>query len=124
MAVETIWKINGLELELDMSDYETAVKYEEAFARMAKEEKERANDGNAADVIKSYAMLFYNLFDRLFGTGTSERLFDGKYNARRCDEVYEDFLGFVHKQNVETQTRRAELVNKYRPNRAARRAKK
>ena len=124
MAVDIIWKINGLELELDINDYETAGKYKEALALMAEEEKALSKDGEMTDIIKTYALLFYNLFDRLFGEGTGDKIFGGKYNTRICDEVYDSFLAFVNRQTVEAQAFRAALVNKYRPNRAARRAQK
>ena len=125
MAVNTIWEINGLELELDMSDYDTAVKYREAFDLMSEESKGFKDDGDGdPELLKEYSLLFYRLFDRIFGDGTGEKIFGGKYNVRKCEEYYDDFLNFVHTQKEATNRQRIEILSKYKPARAARRAKK
>lgn len=123
MAVETIWKINGLELELDMSDYDTAVKYNEALNLMQTETKTLSEDGTP-ETIKEYASLFHRCFDRIFGEGTSKKMFDGKYNSRLCDNAMDDLIEFVTKQKSDLEELQKERLNKYRPNRATRRTKK
>ena len=125
MAVNIIWEVNGLALELDMSDYDTAVKYREAFDLMSEESKGFKDDGDGdPELLKEYSLLFYRLFDRIFGDGTGEKIFGGKYNPRVCDEVYESFLTFVHTQKDATQKQRLEIISKYKPAKTARRAKK
>lgn len=110
-----IWEINGLSLELDTEDYETAQKYKMAFEKMETEEKALKKDGSAGEFIKNYSLLFYHLFDNLFGKGTGEKIFKGKYNSRVCDGVYADFLNFVKNQQIEAANRRNDFVGRYIP---------
>lgn len=112
----TTWEINGLELELDIEDAETSEKYFSAFEKMEQKEKEIQKNGKYSEFIKAYSNMFYELFDNLFGTGTAEKIFDGKKNARLCDEVYDNFLSFVKKQSEEALNRRNSIKTKYNPN--------
>ena len=90
------WKINGIELELDLEDADTAANYENAFEIMAEEEKQIAKTGKNSDTIKSYCEMFRHMYDNIFGKGTSEKIFKGiKYNSRIYDEIYESFLVYV-----------------------------
>lgn len=120
----TTWEINGLNLELDIEDYNDNVKYRNAFAVMDKEEKALQKDGDRGEFIKRYCLMYYHLYDNIFGEGTGERIFNGKFNSRICDEIYDSFLGFVRAQTEEAQKRKSEFASRYTPNRAARRAKK
>lgn len=112
----TTWEINGLELELDIEDAETSEKYFSAFEKMEQREKEIQKNGKHSEFIKAYSNMFYELFDNLFGIGTAEKIFDGKKNARLCDEVYDNFLSFVKKQSEEALNRRNSIKTKYNPN--------
>ncbi len=72
--------------------------------------------------MRAYCEMYCTLFDDLFGAGAAQKLFEGRRNARECDEVYDSFLGFVKAQNAGTLARREKLVQAWVPNRAARRA--
>lgn len=119
-----IWKIKDLNLELDLEDYDTAVNYQKAFENMSQEEKKLRKDGNVSEFIKGYCMIFYNFFDYLFGDGTGNKLFEGRYNARVCDEIYDSFLNFVSTQKLQAAERKKNIYSKYLPNRAAKKVKK
>lgn len=121
-----IWEINGLSLELDLEDVETLERYEDAFAAMAKEEKKVPKDGKKSEQIREYCNLFVRLYDRLFGEGTSTKIFAGiKMNAQKYDEVYFSFLDFARAQTQATAERKAKYLLKYQPqNRKQRRAAK
>lgn len=119
----SLYTINGVELEIDMEDYDFQKKYEDAFEKMEKEEKELQKIGKKSDITKRYCEMFNHLFDDIFGEGTAEKLFEGKFNARKTDEVYEEFISICTEQAKAAQNRKNKLVNKYKPNRAQRRAK-
>ena len=53
----TIWSINGLELEMDLDDAETLEKYEEAFTEMDIQEKEFPKDGKTSEIVRRYCDL-------------------------------------------------------------------
>lgn len=120
-----IWEINGLSLELDLEDADCMERYENAFEKMSEEEKQIPKDGKASVRIRAYCRLFRNLYDRLFGEGTSEKLFEGvPENTDAYDEVYYKFLNFVTAQRTAAAAKRNEKLSKYRPNRQQRRNKK
>ena len=120
---ETIWKYNGIELELDLGDASVAERYEDAFKRLSMNEKLVKKDVSNAEFIRQYCKLYSNLFDDLFGAGTYEKLSGGKtQNINVAHAVYESFLDFGNKQVkvvIENQNR---YLGKYSPNRAQRRA--
>lgn len=122
---QKIWKINSLSLELDLEDADCMERYENAFEEMSKEEKQIPKDGKASVRIRAYCRLFRNLYDRLFGEGTSEKLFKGiPENTDAYDEIYYALLDFVAAQSADAMAKRNEKLSKYRPNRQQRRSKK
>jgi len=118
------WKWNNVELEVDMEDYDFMMKYNDAFKKLEEEEKEVQKIGSGPEILKAYCDLFYHLFDNIFGDGTANAMFNGRKNSRVCEECYDSFIHHCKKQTIEANRRRSEYVNKYRPNRAQRRASK
>ena len=92
---ERIWKINGLELELDLEDADVFEKTMKTFEQMDEDGKNIDKTGNMPEFIKRYCEIYYNAFDRIFGEGTGEKIFNGKKNMRNCDEVWDSFIGFM-----------------------------
>lgn len=125
---QKIWEINGLslELDLDLEDAEMLERYEDAFDAMAKEEKEIPKDGKKSMQIREYCALFDRLYDWIFGSGTSEKIFKGiGKNAEKYDEIYAAFLDFVRAQTIASAERKAKYIQKYIPqNRKQKRASK
>lgn len=122
---QKIWEINGLSLELDLEDADCMERYENAFDKMSEEEKQIPKDGKASARIRAYCHLFRNLYDRIFGEGTSEKIFKNvPDNTDKYNEVYFKFLDFVTAQRNAAVTKRSEKMSKYRPNRQQRRNKK
>lgn len=122
---QKIWEINGLSLELDLEDADCMERYENAFDEMKKEENEAPKDGKASMRIRAYCRLFRNLYDRIFGDGTSEKIFKGvPENTDSYDKVYCEFLDFVTAQRTAAMKKKAEILSKYRPNRQQRRSLK
>lgn len=118
----SLWKWNDVELEIDMEDCEFLQKYEEAFESLGKKEGELQKVGTHAVIIKEYCDMFYQLFDDIFGPGTGDKLFGGKKNARICEECYSEFIAECNKRVLEVNKRRNAMMNKFKPNRAQRRA--
>lgn len=120
-----IWKINGANLSLDLTDADAMERYETAFDKMSVEEKEIPKDGKASVRIRAYCQLFRNLFDRIFGEGASEKIFAGvPVSTSEYDKIYAQFLEYVKSCGVAATEARTELIAKYTPNRAQRRASK
>lgn len=114
---ERIWKINGLELELDLEDVDEFEKVMKAFEQMDEDEKKLDKVGSMPDVIRQYCDVYYKMYDRIFGEGTGEKIFNGKKNARICDEVWDNFLGWMQAAVRKASARRSQLNKKYMPDR-------
>lgn len=109
------WTYNNLEFEVDLQDADFAEKYEKAFTRMSRDEKVVQKAGTNSEVIRGYCRLFLNLFDDLYGAGTSEKMFEGKMNAGMCDMAYAAFIDAAQRCNQEAAQRRGQLVSQYAP---------
>lgn len=119
------WEINGLSLELDLEDADCMERYENAFDRMKEEEQEIPKDGRSSLRIRAYCRLFRNLYDNIFGEGTSEKIFkDIPDNTDAYDKIYFEFLEFVTAQKASAADTRNERMAKYRLNRKQRRSRK
>ncbi len=124
MSLKT-WNINGIELELDMEDADVQERYENALELFDEERKHVPQDGKLSEFTRNACSLFERLFDRIFGGGTSEKIFSGvPVNFSEYIKIYDNFLEFVNQQTNEANTHIKEILAKYRPNRQQRRSKK
>ena len=118
----SLWRWNDVELEIDMEDVEFMEKYENAFDNMGLKESELKKTGKRSAIIRDYCEMFYQLFDDIFGPDTGKKLLGEKMNVRVCEECYDAFLTACQKCVVEGNKRKKALANKFKPNRAQRRA--
>lgn len=118
----TIWSINGLELEMDLDDAETLEKYEKAFTEMDIQEKEFPKDGKTSEIVRRYCDLYYRLFENLFGKDDADKMVQKKYHMGQWEEVYASFLKFASLQMHAINERRNAVIQPTK-NRAARRSK-
>ena len=116
------WEINGQHFAFDNQDAECMKRYEDAFDAMLEESNALPKDGKASERIIAYCQVFRNLYDRLFGEGSAEKIFaDVPMNIERYNEIYENFFDFVQECNNEGAKKYADLISKYKPNRQQRR---
>ena len=113
------WEINGVSLEFDIEDADNAEKYQKAFEKFGETEKIiTSSEINSADFIREYCKMFRNLYDDIFGKGTSDKIFSGiKDNSRKYDEIYAEFLNFIRNQSEKAAERKNNLAVKYCPRR-------
>lgn len=109
------WNYNNMEFEVDLQDADFAERYEAAFERMALDEKKVQKAGKNSEVIRGYCGLFFNLFDDIYGAGTSQKLFEGKINAGLCDQAYAAFIGAARQCNQEAAQQRTQMMSQYAP---------
>lgn len=111
----SLYKLNDVEVEIDLEDADFLERYENAFNKMQEEETELQKVGMNSQFIFNYCELFYHLFDNIFGEGIGEKIFKGKHNARLVDEIYSVFIDICAEQGREATERRNKLVMKYQP---------
>lgn len=112
------WEINGLSLELDLGDADVAERYEKAFDEIENDKDLIPEDIKHSEKIRAYCKVFRNLYDRIFGEGTSDKIFEGvPTSIKASDEIYLSFLDFVQKQMISAAKERAEWRAKFLPKR-------
>lgn len=114
---ERIWKINGLELELDLEDADVFEKTMKAFEQMDEDGKNINKVGSMPEFIRAYCDVHYKVYDRIFGEGTGEKIFGGKKNTRVCEETWDEFLEWMQAAVKKANARRLQLNKKYMPDR-------
>lgn len=74
--------INGVNLELDLMDINIMGKYEQLMHETVErvQDKSQYEGKSNAEGMKYQCNLVENLFDKLFGEGTAEKIFSGKEN--------------------------------------------
>jgi hypothetical protein len=112
--------INGVELDdLNGLDYETAQKVEKEMEKTQglgdKVPKLKNSEG-----IRVICDTVNEIFDNIFGEGTSEKVFKGKKDLKISMIAFEELC----KNYYESQNSMNDMIKKYSPNRAARRSKK
>lgn len=113
----TIWEINDLHLELDITDADTVERYEHAMNGLVKDIPAVGTVGlSTSAYIRAFCKAHRNMYDALFGKGTGAKIFDGipdsiiKYNA-----IYGKFLAFASRQSNSASTEIKQLHEKYLP---------
>lgn len=111
--------INGTELELDIWDADTLDRYNEEVAKLNEALNGISRELSAGDNLRAQCSIVNAFFDGMFGVGTAEELFDGKNNLRIHLDAFASLIDEIKRQQDEY----SEIVAKYMPNRAQRRAK-
>ena len=113
-------KINDVELELDLMDADMAEKYEKAYRKMQRDVANIPKNLSLADSIRKQCNLVFCFFDEVFGQGASKKIFGNRTNLRECIKAVETLIDHVNKDVEESN----KIINKYSPNRVARRDSK
>lgn len=112
--------LNGFELEdLDIYDLEVAEKFDKALKDIDIVKEEVKGMGNV-DGIRTLCTAIFDVFNAMFGEGTDKKVFGNRVNLLICLKTLEEFVLKMKEQEKEMD----KLMNKYSPNRAARRSKK
>lgn len=111
----SLWKWNGVELEINMNKVEFQKKYEKAFDVLGEEEKRLQSVGTISGFSEAYCKMFFDLFDNIFGEGTSEKLFKGEMDTELVEDCYDSFLEVCKKDVDAINRKRAARVSKYKP---------
>lgn len=70
-----IWHYNDLSFELDLTDVDNIELYEKTFAKMQEDVKNMPATGTQSEIVRAYCRVMRDVFDNLFGAGTSDKLF-------------------------------------------------
>lgn len=107
--------INGIDLEFNLFDCETAERYESALKEL---QSDSALTTGLADTIKHQCGIVHDFFDQVFGAGTAGRVFGDRLDVMACTQALGKVIDDAERQTGEYN----DLLSRYVPNRAARHA--
>lgn len=110
----SLWKWNDVELEVDFEDVEFCKRYESVFDKLEKDEQEVKETEKRSEFLEKYCNMYWELFDKLFGSGTAEKLFDKKKHIGQCECCFDSFISFCTKQVNESNKKRMTKISKYK----------
>lgn len=113
----TIWEMEGYSFELDITDADTAERYEAATEKLRTDIPATGVVGMSFPAyIRAYCKAHRAFYDTVFGEPVSEKIFAGiPDNIRKYNAIYAKFLAFVSAQGTAVQNEAQEIVNKYKP---------
>ena len=111
-------KINGVELEFDLLDADTAEKYDECMKDM-QGIKDKVANMSVGESIRYQCTAVFNVFNDIFGEGTDKKIFGDKVHLGKCLDAFEILVTEANRQAEDT----SKKYSKYSPNRATRRGK-
>lgn len=72
------WEFNNFETEIDFTDADFMEKFEGCYEKMAEESEKVPKVGKVSEITRAQCKVFDDFYDRLFGNGTSGKMFLGK----------------------------------------------
>lgn len=122
--------VNGIELDFDITSPSDVLRYKQAGERMEDQAEdvtlptEDPDDpaflDSYVDMLNAELRLFGNFIDEVFGDGIAERLLGNNPSLNKVAEINEALGAAMEAQGKEFGVR----IQKYKPNRATRRAQK
>ena len=76
----SLYKFGNFEIEFDPTDVAFVEKYEASVTEYQNNITTISKEGKASEIMMRVCNIFYNVFDDLFGKGTSKKIF-GKTNS-------------------------------------------
>ena len=114
-------KIKDIEVDFDFFDADDAERFENE-AKIIKEQSEKKKKENLSypEAIREECKVIEDFFDKVFGEGVSQKLFNGKKNLAEHIKTFEDII----QAKLEKQKDLQNTFDRYMPNREQRRNNK
>lgn len=107
-----IWTYNGVELEVSATNADFVERYENAWD----EYTAISPTGKTSERLRQSCDAVYGLFNRIYGDGTADKLFEGKkYDLDECIEVLDSFVQAIAESSKESNRRMSNIAAKYAP---------
>ena len=88
----SLYKVMGVEVEMDFLDVEFMEKFENAYDKMTHDYKDVTPVGKASDLIRQKCNVFKGFIIDLFGEDAHEKMFKGKISLdmylTACDDIF------------------------------------
>ncbi len=114
-------KIKNIEVNFDFFDADDAERFENAAKVVVKQCEEKKQENlSYSEAIRQECIVIEDFFDKVFGEGTSQKLFEGKKNLVEHIKTFEDIVKAKQEKRKDLQN----TFDRYMPNREQRRNNK
>ena len=79
-------------------------KYEEAAEKYSRKIQSVPRDGKASQIMLNICMVFYDVFDSLFGEGTSARMFGDTNSVDLCTKAFKSLIDIMNNYSKSLET--------------------
>lgn len=113
-------KIFNVEVNFDFADADDLERFEKEYPETQKQlESIKWDNSKASETIREFCKVIGNFFDKVFGEGTADKVFEKKMNYRKCLQAFKEVVDEKDKQDKEVDVTLNYLEN-YSPDRAKR----
>ncbi|MDO5432967.1 DUF6673 family protein [Eubacterium sp.] len=88
-------KINGVKLEMDLMDADTAEAVETAIKHFQEKIKKLNKEKTLAEAIRQQCQLVFEFFDEAFGEGAAVEVFGEKTNFDACQNAFKEVVSAI-----------------------------
>ena len=111
-------KIKNIEIDFNFLDADNVEKFEsEAKKVVEKTQNNKSKEMQYSEAIRFECNIVEEFIDNVFGTGISEKLFEGKKDLLEHIQIFQEIVDEKNKKQAELQS----IYNRYAPNREHRR---
>ena len=111
-------KIRDIEVNFDFLDADDIERFEAAAKVVVEKCKEKQEEKMSyANAIREECQIIEDFFDKVFGEGISQSLFEGKKNLEEHIKAFEDIIRAKEEKQKDLQN----TFDRYKPNREQRR---
>lgn len=117
-------EMNGVQLDLNMADADENERVTTALKNVSERISKIDTGASEADGIRMICREVFSCFNEIFGEGTDKKVFGNKTDLNTALSAFSQLVETVNESRENTARQVRGIIQKYSPNRAARRAKK
>lgn len=92
----SVYKFGNFEMEFDPTDVAFVEKYEIAVTKYQERITTVSKEGKASEVMMRICDIFYDVFDSLFGKGTSKKMFGKTNSVDLCVKAFKQLVNAMN----------------------------
>jgi len=92
----SLYKFGNFEVEFDPTDVEFVEKYESAVTEYQERIAAVSKEGKASEVMMRICNIFYDVFDGLFGKGSSKKIFGKTNSVDLCVKAFKQLVNAMN----------------------------
>lgn len=104
-------EINGVKLEMDLMDADTAEAVETAINHFQEKTKVVKKENTLASAIRQQCQLVFEFFDEAFGEGAAVEVFGEKTNFDACQNAFKEVVAAIKEKGKVMQANQEDFLS-------------